>query len=505
MKKVFLFLILCFSMSLSGLASERMRERKRNHHKGLVKSTLKKLVPFLLLSSAESRSKGNNLVVHFKGDGKQFFNSRRGLHDLSEFLAEHGLEEVDTEHLGGGFHSFSLADSYNMTEVMASLQGHGAVSSVVEDISVKAHFFDEMTLLDPKLSKQWALGPDGDLETVSGSLHPEFFWDRGLYGQGVQTVVGDTGITGTVVDGELVSTHEDISPDRIYGGWDFTTDYEQDTDLGMDSDFSDPGEGFGTMECGTTNHGTHVLSIMAETHNNPYGGKGVAPLGSYYISRVLGECGRGSISGILKAIYQAAGESVDGVPTLDQPADFLSLSLGAEFACPTSWDEAFKALDLVIISSAGNDGINSNETFPASCSSVLTVGAIGPESEKTSYSNFQPGKKYFIWAPGGGTEKAEEMIHGAYGLDEYYWRYGTSQAVPHVTGSFMDACSFLKLRRGENCTLERMYKVFNQTEKRIDGQPVLDAKTWEGEFSHAQDQRASLILIIPAVLAVVLN
>lgn len=137
------------------------------------------------------------------------------------------------------------------------------------------------------------------------------------------------------------------------------------------------------------------------------------------------------------------------------PADVMNLSLGGPVDYPDIAEAvaAAQAQGVTLVAAAGNDGTTA-DMYPAAYPTVLSVGALGPDGQRTCYSNYAPSVD--VWAPGGGAVDVapgiddcpiagsdEDPFEGwvpstvkDYTTDELGWAYnqGTSMASPHVAG-----------------------------------------------------------------------
>ncbi len=275
-------------------------------------------------------------------------------------------------------------------------------------------------------------------------------------GNGVVVAVLDTGTT----------LHSDLSSHYLRG-YDFISDgaIARDGD-GRDADPSDMGDWTLAGECSASNpgaksswHGTHVAGTIAALTGNGKGTAGVAPGANILPLRVLGKCG-GYDSDIADAIVWAAGGKVPGVPMNANPAEVINLSLGSPGACEagsalqTAINSAVKA-GTVVAAAAGNENANAAAFSPASCSNVITVGAVGRSGARASYSNH--GANVDVSAPGG---DHGEFVYSTYnagatspGAEGYAGLQGTSMAAPLVSG-------VVALMQSLNVNTPAMVKVF---------------------------------------------
>ncbi len=252
---------------------------------------------------------------------------------------------------------------------------------------------------DPDYSKQWNLR----------QIKAPSAWKRGVTGQGVTVAVIDTGI----------SRGRDLSETEFVPGYDFVNDRESAID--------------------DNGHGTHVAGTIAQSTNNRYGVAGIAYGAKLMPLKVLSRTGGGTVADIAEAIRFAA----------DNGANVINMSLGGggdSKLMREAIDYAHKK-GVVIVAAAGNES-SSSASYPALYPNVIAVSAIGPDKNKTAYSNYGTGVD--IAAPGGTTRNSEqdgilqETINPRT-PGEFQFKYfqGTSMAAPHVAG----VAALIKSRR----------------------------------------------------------
>lgn len=284
-----------------------------------------------------------------------------------------------------------------------------------------------------------------NLQAGAGGIDIPSAWDHST-GEGIVVAVIDTGI---------LPNHPD-RPANLLPGYDFISDA---TSSGRSTDgrvagATDMGDWTADNQCyagwvgqASTWHGTHVAGTVAEATHNGVGMAGVAYNATILPVRVLGHCG-GWEDDIADAIVWASGGHVEGVPDNANPAEIINLSLGGDGACATRplYQQAIDtavANGSLVVAAAGNYAENSANASPASCNSVLTVGATGYSGQKASYSNF--GSVVDLSGPGGaGVEGAQNGYIWQQGYDgattntsgayTYVGMVGTSMATPHVAG-----------------------------------------------------------------------
>lgn len=214
-----------------------------------------------------------------------------------------------------------------------------------------------------------------------------------------------------------------------------------------------PGEGVQPL-CGGDpscfNHGTHVGGIIAAAING-VGVQGVAPEAELVPVKVLGESGSGEFSWLVEGIEYAASIH----------ADVINMSLGATFDVAhqgknnqglgtllSALNRAVNhatAAGVLVVSSAGNEGVNLNSsimTIPAQSGNGMAISATGPYcltdfDRFASYSNY--GQSVInLAAPGGDFMCPDDTWYLDMVLSDspggLYFAAGTSMAAPHVSG-----------------------------------------------------------------------
>ena len=262
-----------------------------------------------------------------------------------------------------------------------------------------------------------------------------------------------------------------------------------------------PGEDYNVQDGKYFNHGTHVAGIIAAVSNS-FGVTGVAPDAEIVAVKVLSEyTGSGAFSWINAGIVYAANNGADVVnmslgATLNRngfyldendvlqkvPAVYLQNLIVAQ---QRAVDYAFKK-GVVIVASAGNDGINSDGDaslfiVPAELQNVIAVSATAPDYWYPDYLNKTPDPDFDI--PSSYTNYGKSLVDIAapggdfdfYPMDFYYydmvlsttsegyaWAAGTSMASPHVAGV---AALIIARNGGEMDPLEVSKKLYNTADK----------------------------------------
>lgn len=284
---------------------------------------------------------------------------------------------------------------------------------------------------DPSYSVQWHY-PTINLPDA---------WDVTVGGEEVIVAVLDSGILFDA--GDPSKSHPDLAG-KVVPGFDFVSSLQLSNDgNGRDSNPYDPGDVIGGQG---SYHGSHVAGTVAAATNNNLGVAGVAWNAKVLPVRVLGVGGEGTLVDILDGMRWAAGLEVSGMPANLNPASVLNLSLGGRGACPGALQDVLdqvSARGTSIVVAAGNADEDANNTLPANCQGVITVGATDAVDTRAPYSNY--GSVLDVMAPGGDMRvdlTADGQPDGVLSLGKveqtgeltYTYAQGTSMAAPHVAG-----------------------------------------------------------------------
>ena len=163
-------------------------------------------------------------------------------------------------------------------------------------------------------------------------------------------------------------------------------------------------------------HGSHCAGIVAAV-NNDIGVVGVAPDAWLYGVKVLGKGGTGKTSDCIEGIQWCA----------DNGMDVISMSWGSSTydqaindACEAAWNAG-----CVLVSSAGNSGVESPDGYPSAYPSVMAISATDSSDNMASFSNY--GAEIELAAPG-------VSVYSCYKEGGYVTMSGTSMSCPHVSG-----------------------------------------------------------------------
>jgi thermitase len=288
---------------------------------------------------------------------------------------------------------FEAASQSEKSSDVAQIEAtQGDVIAVEPNYPVTSEAID-----DPGVGHQWGIataGFEGAWANVAAN------GDAGSSnGTGVLIAVLDTGVQ---------SSHEDLSGGVVAG-----------------FDFIDPhnSSNFGTIDLGTTSHGTHVAGI-AGARDNITGGIGGAPGATIMSIRVLNSAGSGSYAALINGINHAVGSG----------ADVISMSLGGTTYSPQLEFQVTNAhaKGVVVVAAAGNNGTCAAH-YPAAMPGAIAVAATQPDDTLASFS--QRGSWVDIAAPGAGIWST---VNSGYGT-----KSGTSMATPFVSAAaalIIDMC-----------------------------------------------------------------
>lgn len=180
-------------------------------------------------------------------------------------------------------------------------------------------------------------------------------------------------------------------------------------------------------------HGTHVAGTVGAVTNNGIGISSVSWGTKLLAIKSCDQNGDCKTSDVSRGIEYA----------VDRGAKIVNISVAGEGSCNGTYNDIIsyaKEKGVLLVVAAGNgingNGVNAGKWIPASCKEIFTVGALGPEGKRASYSNF--GNVLSIAAPGGdrgGNACTENTcILSTSNNNSYSLRQGTSMAAPQVSG-----------------------------------------------------------------------
>lgn len=338
---------------------------------------------------------------------------------------------------------------------------------------------------DPLFSQQTHLQAPG-AAPLAASVNAPGAWDitKGTGTAVIAIVDGGVRFDHPDLGGRLVAGYDFVSADCTAGSsgcttaTQFTTANDGD---GRDADASDPGDWVTAADIASnpvlndctaedsTWHGTHVAGIVGAAGNNGIGVTGLNWNATMLPVRVSGRCGAYR-SDVIDGMRWAAGLAVPNVPANARPAKIINISLGSAGTCATSaYNQAVAdvlATGAIIVAAAGNE--DAPVILPASCTGVISVGAVRGDGTRAVYSN--SGANLTIMAPGGdytsatndriaSTNNAGQTTPAAYTSSGYYVaEAGTSFSTPIVTGVIS-----LMLSANPNLTASQVSDVLRST------------------------------------------
>ncbi|SNY69070.1 S8 family serine peptidase [Paractinoplanes atraurantiacus] len=230
---------------------------------------------------------------------------------------------------------------------------------------------------DTYYAQQWGLG----------KIKAPAAWAR-TTGGGVVVAVVDTGVT----------TTNELSG-RVLAGYDFVNN---------DADPSDD-----------NGHGTRSASVIAAKGDNGAGLAGVCWDCKILPVKVMGSDGTGSSDVVAQGIVYA----------VDHGAAVINLSLGSDTETQVLADAVKYATDhnVVVVASAGNDGVTSR-FYPAAYTEAIAVAGSDAADGRYSWSNYNSADDPWVdlTAPGANYAQGPTFAYG--------WFVGTSSAGPVVAG-----------------------------------------------------------------------
>ncbi len=280
-------------------------------------------------------------------------------------------------------------------------------SDAVEQMTSRLAALPQISEVTPDLAVVSDAMPNDTYFTRQANL---FSPDAAVYSIDAPTMwdatTGRRSVVVAVLDGGIVS-HSDLSGQTV-PGYDMVSDKRFSGDgNGRDSSPADPGNYSDGTYCTahkSTWHGTHVSGIVAALRNNAKGVAGIAPGTALQPVRVVGRCVT-AMSDVITGIRWASGGHVDGIPDNKTPATIISMSLSSsvdDYTCPTPYQEVVdeaRSRGVLVVGSAGNQGLSVLTRTPANCPGVLSVGATAPDGRPTTYTNV--GRTIGLMAPGG--------------------------------------------------------------------------------------------------------
>ncbi|MFP1627673.1 type VII secretion-associated serine protease mycosin [Streptomyces sp. 5K101] len=199
----------------------------------------------------------------------------------------------------------------------------------------------------------------------------------------------------------------------------------------------------------TVGHGTKVAGIIAARPAKGTGFVGLAPEATIIPVQQNDADGNGTAETLAQAIRHAIDEKADVINISQDTADAVAPAPALKQAI-----DAALAQEIVVVASAGNDGLGGNvkRTYPASYDGVLAVASSDRNNERAQFS--QSGDFVGVAAPG--VDMVSTVPGGGHCADT-----GTSFSAPYVAG----LAALVKAKHGD-WTQEQIVAQIQQTAER---------------------------------------
>ena len=375
--------------------------------------------------------------------------------------------------------------------------------------SVPAEKVDELTLITDLKLVEWQAPVYPMLDTAvkavkvrESSEYNPVVWDKGLYGEGINVAVLDTGVDN---EHETFDVFEDQNVRRFIAG--------------MNCDGGCPTDGDGNYQFTTVEnsnedpddfdgHGTHVASTVLgmggdddEDGDGEIDFIGVAPGARLIDMKVMADWGSGSAADINEAIeacienvntdWENDGEKNNGVHIMSMSLGTTSDSDGTD--SQSQLVNQANAAGIAVIIAMGNDG-DEEVPSPAAADWSIAVGAIDNndnvnrnDDDLASYSNYGPRQddgdndrwdelKPSVVAPGSDIRAAagHANFFGDSNAQGWSTLSGTSMATPIVAGLaalLLEADGSLKPTSTTNGVRDRLQDFSEAWDGEHDGSP----------------------------------
>ncbi len=273
---------------------------------------------------------------------------------------------------------------------------------------------------------------------------------------------GDSTYFVGVVDSGVDYHHEDLSGNLAYNYADPINGLDDDNDGYIDNFY---GWDFGDLDndpmvSGSYAHGSVMCGIIAAQTNNTIGTASTAFNCKYLPVKITNIAGliTDTNAGILYAAQMGA--------------KVINCSFGSTEFSQAEADiitYVTDSLDVLIIASAGNNGLNI-PIYPASLTNVIGVCAVDEMDQKIPISNYHT--SFDISAPG-------SSIYGPYIENEYSYKSGTSVATGIVSSAAILLRSYFKTESAEEIRI----RILNSADYIDDYNPLYLAQLGTGRLN----------------------
>ncbi|OIR22654.1 MAG: hypothetical protein BEU02_00155 [Marine Group III euryarchaeote CG-Epi5] len=375
--------------------------------------------------------------------------------------------------------------------------------------SVPAENVDELTLITDLKLVEWQAPVYPMLDTAvkavkvrESSEYNPVVWDKGLYGEGINVAVLDTGVDN---EHETFDVFEDQGVRRFIAGMNCDggcpTDENGNYQFTTEEDSNEDPDDF-------DGHGTHVASTVLgmggdddEDGDGEIDFIGVAPGARLIDMKVMADWGSGSAADINEAIeacienvntdWENDGEKNNGVHIMSMSLGTTSDSDGTD--SQSQLVNQANAAGIAVIIAMGNDG-DEEVPSPAAADWSIAVGAIDNndnvnrnDDDLASYSNYGPRQddgdsdrwdelKPSVVAPGSDIRAAagHANFFGDSNAQGWSTLSGTSMATPIVAGLaalLLEADGSLKPTSTTNGVRDRLQDFSEAWDGEHDGSP----------------------------------
>ncbi|MFC8231129.1 type VII secretion-associated serine protease mycosin [Streptomyces sp. NPDC057287] len=287
-------------------------------------------------------------------------------------------------------------------------------------------------------STQCTFGPDSKMYTgrpwaLQRVLMDEL-WEQST-GKGVRVAVIDTGVD---VKNKQLTKAVDTGSGRNFLPKNLKDENGSKIERGKENGTTD-----------VVGHGTKVAGIIAAREAKGTGFTGLAPDATIIPIQQNDAEGHGTAETLALAIQHAVQADADVINISQDTANAVKPASVLKQAV-----DAALAKEVVIVASAGNDGLGGNvkETYPASFAGVLAVAASDRNNERAAFS--QSGEFVGVAAPG--VDMISTVPGGGHCSDN-----GTSFSAPYVAG----VAALIKAKH-QDWTQEQIVAQIEQTAER---------------------------------------
>lgn len=145
--------------------------------------------------------------------------------------------------------------------------------------------------------------------------------------------------------------------------------------------------------CAEDGHGIGIYGLIGAISNNNEHIAGIVEADMYMLQVM--RCGSGRMYDAAQALRWSAGDVIEGLPTLDEPVDIATFSLGSISGCPVFMQSAIDfatSRGVKVFMAAGNNNVEVSRFSPANCQgNMVTSGLDRDTGDKANFSNYGEG------------------------------------------------------------------------------------------------------------------